>query len=110
MRERERERRRRRRRRRNGGEGGGTYAKSPGCRCRSSRKVIIMFFASIRRTQDRHFLTSESEFFSANSCIFISSDTIGSMKTQKVCKGGGGRGEKEGGARGGAKGGARGDD
>ena len=36
-------------------------------------------------TQDRHFLTSDSEFLKACSCILMSSDTIGSMNIQNDC-------------------------
>ena len=66
------------------------YPRSPGWRCRSSRKLTMSDFESMSLTQERHLRTAHSELRNASSCILISSETIGSMKTQKLCRGGGG--------------------
>ncbi len=59
-----------------------THASSPGCRRRSCMNERSSPFTRTSRTHDLHFLTSLSELRNANSCILISSDTIGSMNDQ----------------------------
>ena len=62
-----------------------TYASSPGCLWRSCKKLRRSPFTNTSLTHDRHFLTSDSEFLRASSCILMSSDTIGSMNDQNDC-------------------------